>query len=247
MKRAAEKDATTVELHVLARAAAPVSAKGAHLDRLMIERIRATAEDDPTLDDAYRHLAACNACRARLADEDVARPLVEAARRRLAPRRGPFIGAAAATVLVLAGVATLFFRGADERVAITQRAFVGTMGGEAGTLDVPLRDLDVEVTVRSVRYPRGALIVVDASGHVLAPARRFERQPEDQLRAVVAPRTFAPHAGKARGLVVLGDEATIARALEAESHVEGSLDAVELALRDGGAYVARIEIESDQQ
>src|SRR5262249_44851801 len=121
------------------------------------------------------------------------------------------------------GVVT--WHGTEERVAIAQRSLVGAIA-EAGALHSSPGDRDVEVTVRS-RYDHGALLVVDTGGRSLAPPGHFERQGVDQLRVVLAPRAFSTHEGKALGLVVLGDEATVARALGAASGASGSLEAVE--------------------
>ncbi len=58
------------ELRARARDAAPARPEGDHVGDAALAALRADSED-PALDDAYRHLASCAACRARLAEPAV--------------------------------------------------------------------------------------------------------------------------------------------------------------------------------
>jgi hypothetical protein len=164
----------------------------------------------------------------------------------LRPRRRVALGwAAAAAALALAiGAGALRHRDAGP-MAISQRSYVGMMGGaDGGTLDVAPEDRDVELSLTAPDPLAAALVAVDAEGRALAPVRWFRRGEGGRLVAVVARRTFAEHAGDAFGLVVVGDTESVQGAVrDVTVRPAGSLDAAEAAIRERrGVRVQRVVI-----
>jgi hypothetical protein len=242
-------------LQHLAAAAGPSIPDDAHVDAAHLGRMRA-GDEDPALDAAYGHVARCVACRSALAspetaaarERDAAREHAAAlaatqrAKRRVLPTWGWL--AAAAAIAVVLGAAVLR-RSPAEPIAITQRPIAGWMGGSAApTPSVAPADANLELRIGAAPFPAAVLVTCDARGRVVAPPAAFTRDAKGDLVAVVAPRTFAAHEGRAVGLVVLGSDEAVRAAAATEAATAGStsVDALTEALRSGRARVERVTL-----
>jgi hypothetical protein len=194
--------------------------------------------EDPSLDAAYRHVAACGACREAMGKSNVVSLGA-------AQRRTWVLAVAAAAAVVAAVGASRFAARGPEPVAITQRAMSGWMGDHAPNAPpVAPEDRNVEIRV-ATKAGAAVMLIADGEGRSLGPLATFKRDGAD-LVAVVAPRVFAAHAGPAYGLVVIGSTDGIAAVAHgATSPAGATLDAIakDLAARAGeGARVERITI-----
>ncbi len=200
-----------------AAAAAPAKPDGAHLGDEDLARLRA-GEDDESLDGAYRHVASCAVCRARMTDAEAGKALVAsvltpapapalapapvslAARRRVV---GWWVAAAAAVLLI--SVFALRSPRHTAPLSITQRAFTGTMGTSPSpsSSSLPASDRNVELTLDD-DVEAASAIACDAEGRRLFDAQPFARDARGKLVLVLAPRVFAVHAGPVRMWVFAG-------------------------------------------
>lgn len=201
-----------------------------HLDDPTLARFRA-GEEDEALDDAFRHVASCAVCRARLTEGAEAKKLVETATRPRAidagaparrdgarTNRGRVVMTVGAIVLATAAAVLLWMRPStnDAPVAVTQRWFVGTMGTSSAVL--PPEDRDVELSLPDDGRD-AAVLVFDDRGKRLGNPVWFERAEGRKMRAVIAPRTYAP-AAKIVPLVLVGAHDDVATVIAA-----GAIDA----------------------
>ncbi len=252
-------DKDMAELRRLGTDAAPAAPSQPHVAAEELARMRKD-DDSSDLDAAYRHVAGCAACRARLL-ESAALPERVAATAGLAPERAPapvialpprrrlIVALAAAAAVALAIGAGALGRRDAGAVAIAQRSYVGMMGtDDAEAAGVAPEDADVELSFTAPAEEGATLVVMDGAGRVLSPVRSFTRSESGRFVAVVAPRTFAAHAGTAFGLVVIGDAAHVREAVEVVAgRAMQSLDAAEGAIRargGAGVSVERIAIGS---
>jgi hypothetical protein len=245
-------------LQALGAEAAPAQGPLPHVPDAELARIR-VGDESEALSAAYRHVASCAVCRARVLEpalpEPIARALRGASSGARAPvaalalprRRGPFLAlfAAAAGVALVVGVGA-FLRRDEGPVTISQRAYVGMMGADdADAPAVGAEDADVELSFAAPPGVAAAVVVVDSGGRALSPVRSFARPQGGRLVAVLAPRTFAAHAGPAFGLIVMGDSSRVREAAEGVgTGAFGSVDAAEEAIRARGlgVRVERVEI-----
>ena len=205
-------DQDDVELRALAARAAraaPATSSGRHVSELELARMH-RGDEDSSLDDAYRHVASCAVCRARLTDAAAGRALVAAVMPKAKPKSRPLgylLAAAAAFALV---VIVLMRRSPDARpLTVTQRSFVGTMGSApAPSISIDPKDRNVELTVEDDAEAARA-IVCDAEGRRISGDQVFTRGTGGKLALVLAPRTFAPHVGDARVWVFAGKAAAL--------------------------------------
>jgi hypothetical protein len=251
-----DEQADLRRLERAAATAAPSIPDGPHVTEAVVARLRA-GDEDPSLDEAYTHVSRCAACRSALAS-----PATAAEREREAVRehqaalaeagrgRGRVVRlwaplAAAAAIALAVGAAV--HRGSqDEPVAITQRAVAGWMGDKPG-IGVAPEDANLELRVAAPRYPAAVVVTCDDRGRVLAPPAAFARDAKGELVAYLAPRTFAPHAGSAVGLVVFGEDGTVRTVAASDAAAKGaeSLDAVAATLASSagrGSLVERITL-----
>jgi hypothetical protein len=210
-----------------------------HLDDATLARLRGDDERDEDAE-AFRHLASCAICRARMVEDPAeARAAIEPRAKvvPLAERRasGKVLVLVSGVVAVAAVVVimVLALRRPHEAppIALRAKSYAGTMGsGPAPSASMQPRDLDYELSFDASANTAAKLIVIDAFGRQLLPVRPFERS-GDRLQVVVAPRTFAKHEGEARAIVIAGSEASVASAskdIEA-AFAQGPLAAEELA------------------
>ncbi len=254
----------TDELARRAKDAAPAAPSGEHLGEAALVALRARGESAALADrdedaDAYRHLASCAACRARMAslakgaDEaaavqrlvDVERGDETKATGKVIPLKRRSLGAplamlAAAAVLIFA--VTALVRRSSEGLEVRTRSYAGTMGSAEDAANVAPGDKNVEIYFESKDPVAARLIVLDEKGNKLAPARAFTRE-GTKMRVVVAPRTFAAHEGKAQGFVVAGTEAIVAAtAEEAMALPQLTEKRLETIAKRQGAWFARVDL-----
>jgi hypothetical protein len=211
-----------------------------HLDDETLARLRGDEERDEDAE-AFRHLASCAICRARMVEDpkvvrDVARPpakVIALSDRRASGKvlvavSGVIVAAAVFVIMMLA------MRRPHEAppIALRSRSYAGTMGGSspAPSASMQPRDLDYELSFDAPENTVAKLVLIDTFGRQLAPLRTFERA-GGQLRVVVAPRTFAKHEGEARAIVLAGGESAVAAASKDidAAFAQGPLAAEELA------------------
>lgn len=198
-------------LRARARDAAPAAPGGAHLDEVVLARVRA-GEESESLDDAYRHVASCAICRARLTDDARGEALVRAAfpapaavvarARRPAARSFGYLLAAAAMLSI---VALLFVRkpAAPLPLVVTQRSFVGTMGSTTAHTPVPVDDRNVELAIDE-KVEAAVVVACDEAGRRISAPETFQRNALGRLVVVLAPRTFEAHVGAPRAWIFAG-------------------------------------------
>jgi hypothetical protein len=211
-----------------------------HLDDETLARLRGDEERDEDAE-AFRHLASCAICRARMVEDPKAvHALSERAPAKVIPlsdrRASGKVLVAVSGVIVAAAVFVIMFlalRRPHEAppIALRSRSYAGAMGSApAPSASMAPRDLDYELSFDAQVNTVAKLIVIDTFGRQLSPVRSFERA-GDQLKVVVAPRTFAKHEGESRAIVVAGGESAVAGAtkdIEA-AFAQGPLAAEELA------------------
>lgn len=211
-----------------------------HLDDETLARLRGDEERDEDAD-AFRHLASCAICRARMVEDPAAvRAVMERAPAKVIPlaerRTSGKVLVAVGGVFVAAAVFVIMFlamRRPHEPppIALRARSYAGTMGsGAAPSPSLQPRDLDYDLSFDAPVNTAAKLVIIDTFGRQLAPMRSFERAGE-QFHVVVAPRTFAKHEGEARAIVLAGGESAVAAAakdIEA-AFAQGPLAAEELA------------------
>lgn len=214
MRPMGDDDEEMRALAAQAARAAPATSSGTHVSDFELARMRRD-DEDASLDDAYRHVASCAVCRARLTDAEAGRALVDAAMpkpppktglTRTSPPKSRTLGWLLAAAAALALVLLVFFRGARDGgpLVVTQRSFVGTMGtGPAPSISADPRDRNVELTLEA--DAESALAVVcDADGRRIAADQPFAKDARGKLVVVLAPRTFAAHVGTVRVWVFAG-------------------------------------------
>jgi hypothetical protein len=209
-------------LRALGRDAGPeVAAPSAHVTTADLARIRAS-EETPDLESAYRHVAACAACRARLLEAGAVvaqmssaaeRSLDRAGARRLSPQRatGGLLAASAIVALVAAAIA-FHYRDAPP-LGVLEREVV-----ETNPSDVPPGERDVELSFPSSpssSSEEAAVFVVDRAGRPLAGVQWFTRAANGQETVMLSPRTFLSHQGKAFGFVLAGENGSVRRIVDA--------------------------------
>lgn len=196
-------------LAAVAERAAPAVAPGPHLVDSELTQIRA-GNEDPALDASYRHIAACASCRARLVEVSV-EPEMAAVRRVGTPRRNALLRhlAWAAAALAVIGLGYTFAQRshAPERLAIHQRPYAGIMGSRPA--DAPVENTNLELSFIAEQTLSALALPCDKYGKILSPPQWFVRQDAARFVVVFAPRTFLPHSGTARGLIVWGSEGQV--------------------------------------
>jgi hypothetical protein len=213
-------------LEKLAAAASPSVPEGNHLSEAELAALRIDDESS-SLEEAYRHLASCAACRARLSEpsRDV-RALVEsvppeapqdAKLSDAGPRARNWSSAArlGAGLALAASVAIVFgiTRGAGREPLLIQRSFVGVMGeSPAPSSTVAVRDRNLELDLEGKSIEAARLLIVDSNGRVLAPWLIL-RPASSGLRVVLARRTLAPHRGTLHAIIVYGGASSVANAV----------------------------------
>jgi hypothetical protein len=220
-----DDDASLRALQERVAAAAPAQPSPEHVDAAALVRMR-NGDEDESLDDAYRHLASCAVCRARLTDEERGRELVEAT---FSPAPAPIpirkpvrtrtLGWALAAAAALGLVAILLWRTPrhEAPLVITQRSFVGTMGTSSTPSPLPAADRNVELTLEG-DAEAAVVVVCDATGARIFPAQTFARDARGKLVVVLAPRLFGPlrdPSNEARAWVFAGGGAAVQRVLQA--------------------------------
>jgi hypothetical protein len=244
-----DEDADVRALRERAVAAAPAEPSVHHVEEASLARMK-SGDDDESLDDAYRHVASCAICRARLTDAERGRELVAAALpappANVVPiRRSPrtrTVGWALAAAAALGLVAMLLWRTPTQApLVITQRSYVGTMGTSPAPSSVPAADRNVELTLEGNADSAVVVVCDGATGTKIFPAQPFTRDGRGKLLVVLAPRLFAPlrdPAGEARAWVFAGEGAAVQRVLQVlaneasfdEKHVRSICDANDVRL-----------------
>jgi hypothetical protein len=240
----------SARLAAIAERAAPAGAAGPHLTAVEVERARAFDEDS-ALDVAYRHLAMCASCRARLTEPAPARPLpkpVEAegggpARARW--QRSAW--AAAAVVLLGIGFAVVKSARVPEHLAVAQRPYAGVMSPDSASAALSA-STNLELSFTANEEISAFLIPCSEQGEVLSPPHWFAREDADRAVVAVAPRTFLPHSGKVFGFVVWGSERAVRRVADDMGKLasQASLPGLEAALGElseaHGARMQKLEL-----
>jgi hypothetical protein len=152
-------------------------------------------------------------------------------------------GAAAAIVLLVGAAMFVKTTPSDEPIAIAQRAYVGMMGeGDAAVAAVAPEDRNVELSFAAPARAAAALVTIDAAGRPIAPVRGFTRGADGRLAVVIAPRTFAAHAGSAVGRVLWGDADRVREAMAKLGEVKEARDGYEGFVRaEARAHGVRVE------
>lgn len=244
-----DDDAGIRDLQKRARAAAPADATTMHLEEASLARLR-SGDEDESLDAAYRHVASCAVCRARLTDAAPGKALMDAAMPSATVASSPIpIGSARkpararsfvwmmAAAAMIGVIALLLWRTPrkDAPLLVTQRSFVGTMGTSSSSAVVPPSDRNVELTLESDAETAVVVMCDGASGVRIQSARPFVRDARGKLTVVLAPRLFGPLThppGEARAWIFAGSESGVQRVLTtlapdaafAEAHVRAVAD-----------------------
>ncbi|MGZ3423882.1 MAG: hypothetical protein ACXVEE_38825 [Polyangiales bacterium] len=213
-----------------------------HLDDATLARLRGDEERDEDAD-AFRHLASCAICRARMAEDSAeVRALTAASETKakvipISDRRvGGKVLVLVSGVLAAAAIIVIMVLGLrrpheSPPIALRTKSYTGTMGSSPPpSVSAAPGDMDYELSFDAPPNLTAKLIVIDAFGHALAPVRSFERAGAE-LKVVVAPRTFAKHEGGARAIVLAGGETSMAAATKEidAAFARGQLAAEEIA------------------
>lgn len=211
-----------------------------HLDDATLARLRGDDERDEDAE-AFRHLASCAVCRARLIEHPVevralsAPParVIPISEKRVSGRSVVLVGGVLSVAAVILIMVLALRRSTPEiaPLALRTKSYAGTMGSTpAPPTSVPPRDLNYELAFDAPASAAARLVVIDRMGRSLAPMRAFERNGRE-LRVVIAPRMFAAHEGEAQAIVVSGEgPATTAAASEIEAALaKGPLAREEIA------------------
>jgi hypothetical protein len=212
-------------LEKLAAAASPSVPEGNHLSEAELAALR-IEDESSSLGEAYRHLASCAACRARVSEpsRDV-EALVESvpsearqdakvieagprvSNRNSAARFGAGLALAASVAIVWSVT-----RGSGREPLLRQRSFAGVVGESAApsSTAVPGRNLELDLDGKTIEAAR--LLIVDSSGHVLAPWLIL-RPTDSGLRVVLARRSLAAHRGTLHAIIVYGGATSVANAV----------------------------------
>lgn len=196
-----------------AEGAAPASPAGAHLASDVLARLRGDDERDEDAD-AFRHLASCAVCRARMVEtEAIAIPsAVEARVVPIRRRWWPILAAAAAFLLV---ALALLRKPEAPKIAVSTRPFVGMMG-TASASNVAPADMDLEVSFPATGVEAATLLIVSGEQRTEIA---FVRD-GDVLRVAIAPRVYPPGT---TGVVLAGTAAAVkAVALAADPEAEAA-------------------------
>lgn len=205
-------------LAAVAERAAPAVAPGPHLLESALAQIRAGSED-PALEASYRHIAACASCRARLVEVST-EPEMPPVRRIGNLRRNALRNLAwAAAALAVLGLGYIFVQRshAPERLAILQRPYAGIMGSRPA--EAPVENANLELSFTAEQTLSAFALPCDKYGKVLSSPQWFVRENAARFVVVLAPRTFLPHSGAARGLIVWGSEGQVRPVADAVSAI----------------------------
>jgi len=223
------EDDLVARLAAVVEHAAPSVGLGPHVGERELGQIRSGSEES-ALDESYRHLAGCAACRARLSEvKSEAGIAVAAAVQRLEPRRTArsrallrnLVWPAAAVTLLGLGYAWTQRPHAPDQLNVVQRAYAGVMGPHAGGANHENTNLELSFAAEAANFS-AFVVPCDEAGKVLASPRWFEREGSGRAVVVLAPRTFSPHSGKAVGLVVWGSDDAVQRVAARVSELAAS-------------------------
>lgn len=243
-------------LFALAERAAPARSDESHVTPVDIVRVR-NGDDAQDLDPAYRHLAGCASCRARLIEPfEASTPMPPAAavaplarpprRQRL---RASAAWAALALSLVGVGYAWLAQR-APRELTISRRAYWGMMGSSNPAPGRPA-DANLELSI-SPPAPAAAFLVPCSGATCARPSRPywFTKREFGELTLDLAPRAFRADHESAYGLVVWGDQGPVEQtARELQRHATSAAaeraSETEVAAMAGryGANVQRVQFD----